>query len=57
LALYKEVQEIYDQGLEVPEDVTLMFSDDNFGTVRRLPTEEEKKRKGGIGVSQQYMTL
>lgn len=37
--------------LSVPNDVTLLFQDDNFGTIRRLPTKEEAKRKGGAGVS------
>jgi hypothetical protein len=51
LALYKEVQEQYEGGrLEVPDDVTLLFADDNFGTIRRLPHQEETKRKGGAGV-------
>jgi hypothetical protein len=50
IALYKEVQEYYENGLEVPEDVTLLFADDNFGTIRRLPTESEQKRKGGAGI-------
>lgn len=51
LALYKEVQEQYDSGrLEVPDDVTLLFADDNFGTIRRLPTGDEVKRSGGAGV-------
>lgn len=52
LALYKEVQEQYDSGrLEVPDDVTLLFSDDNFGTVRRLPRgREEAERRGGAGL-------
>ncbi|KLU85523.1 hypothetical protein MAPG_04546 [Magnaporthiopsis poae ATCC 64411] len=51
LALYKEVQTQFDSGrLGVPEDVTLLFSDDNFGSIRRLPTEEEMKRKGGAGI-------
>ena len=36
--------------LNVPEDVTLLFQDDNFGAIRRLPTLEESKRKGGAGV-------
>lgn len=52
MALYKEVQGYFDAGLEVPEDVTLLFSDDNFGTVRRLPTSEEGKRRGRAGVSE-----
>lgn len=51
LALYKEVQVQYDSGnLDVPEDVTLLFADDNFGSIRRLPREDEKKRKGGAGI-------
>ncbi|KAL8404737.1 hypothetical protein RB594_009561 [Gaeumannomyces avenae] len=51
LALYKEVQTQFDSGrLGVPEDVTLLFSDDNFGSIRRLPTGEEMKRKGGAGI-------
>jgi hypothetical protein len=50
LALYKEVQQQYESGrLEVPDDVTLLFADDNFGTIRRLPHGEESKRKGGAG--------
>lgn len=51
LALYKEVQEQWDSGdLLVPDDVTLLFSDDNFGTVRRLPRDKEGERKGGAGL-------
>ncbi|KAM0230650.1 hypothetical protein ACHAPO_009176 [Fusarium lateritium] len=50
-AIYKEVQSMFETGrLNVPEDVTLLFQDDNFGTIRRLPTTEESKRKGGAGV-------
>ncbi|GJN82072.1 hypothetical protein PLIIFM63780_005609 [Purpureocillium lilacinum] len=49
MALYNEVQKYYDNGLEIPEDVTLLFSDDNFGTLRRLPNEDELKRPGGSG--------
>jgi hypothetical protein len=51
MALYKEVQEYYDDGLKIPDDVTLLFSDDNFGSIRRLPTSDEAKRSGGVGVS------
>ena len=55
LALYKEVQEQYESGkLEVPDDVTLLFADDNFGTIRRLPCGNEKDRKGGAGVCDEY---
>ena len=47
---YKEVQPIYDAGLKVPEDVTLVWSDDNFGYIRRLSSPQERKRPGGAGV-------
>ena len=50
LALYKEVQQLYEDGHEIPDDVTLLFSDDNFGNIRRLPTDDESKRSGGAGV-------
>lgn len=49
-ALYKEVLKFYDLGLRVPEDVTLLLSDDNWGNVRRLPSPEERNRKGGWGM-------
>ncbi|HTN40841.1 MAG TPA: glycosyl hydrolase 115 family protein, partial [Asticcacaulis sp.] len=48
-ALYKEVQDYYDHGMKVPDDVTLLFSDDNWGQIRRLP-EPGKARAGGYGV-------
>lgn len=48
--LYKEVQGYYEKGMRVPDDVTLLWSDDNWGNIRRLPTPEERKRKGGAGV-------
>lgn len=51
MALYKEVLEYYEAGLAIPDDVTLMFPDDNFGNIRRLPTDAERKRTGGLGVS------
>ncbi len=47
---YKEVLDIYRAGLEVPEDVTLMWCDDNYGYVKHFPTEVERTRKGGNGV-------
>ncbi|KAL4883918.1 hypothetical protein BJY04DRAFT_226232 [Aspergillus karnatakaensis] len=50
MALYKEVQEYYDGGLQIPDDITLLFANDNFGTVRRLPSGNERTRKGGAGV-------
>ena len=49
-ALYKEVQDFYDQGMQVPDDVTLLLCDDNWGNVRRLPALGSKKRKGGYGM-------
>lgn len=49
-ALYKEVQDYYDQGMQVPEDVTLLLCDDNWGNIRRVPTAEQLKRKGGFGM-------
>lgn len=50
LSIYKEVLDIYEAGLKVPEDVTLNWPDDNYGYIQRLPTPEERKRKGGSGV-------
>ncbi|MGR6330379.1 glycosyl hydrolase 115 family protein [Sphingomonas sp. XXL09] len=48
-ALYKEVQDYYDRGMRVPDDVTLLFSDDNWGNIRRLPSPGVARR-GGYGV-------
>jgi hypothetical protein len=49
-ALYKEVQEYYERGMRVPDDVTLLWCDDNWGNIRRLPTPAERNRAGGAGV-------
>jgi len=49
-ALYKEVQGYYEKGMRVPDDVTLLWSDDNWGDLRRLPTAEERRRPGGAGI-------
>lgn len=49
-ALYKEVLDYYDAGLRVPDDVTLLLCDDNWGNVRRLPDEKERKHPGGWGM-------
>jgi len=49
-ALYKEVQDYYDQGMRVPDDVTLLLSDDNWGNLRRLPKLNDKQRSGGYGI-------
>jgi len=47
---YKEVLEILESGLQVPEDVTLMWCDDNYGYMTRLSDAEQQKRSGGGGV-------
>lgn len=49
-ALYKEVQDYYDKGMRVPDDVTLLLADDNWGSLRKLPKLDEKKRSGGYGI-------
>jgi hypothetical protein len=47
---YTEVLGLYDAGMKVPDDVILCWPDDNFGFIRRLPTEEERQRPGGSGI-------
>jgi hypothetical protein len=47
---YKEVLADYRAGLQVPDDVTIVFPDDNFGYIRYFPNAQEQKRKGGFGV-------
>lgn len=47
---YKEVLQIMENGLQVPDDVTLMWCDDNYGYMTRLSDEEQQKRSGGAGV-------
>lgn len=47
---YKEVLDIYNAGLKVPGDVTLIWCDDNYGYIRHFPTPEEQARKGGNGI-------
>ncbi len=49
-ALYKEVQDYYDKGMRVPDDVTLLLCDDNWGDIRKLPKSSEKNRPGGYGI-------
>jgi hypothetical protein len=48
--VYKEVLGLYDHGLDLPEDITIMWTDDNYGYTRRLSNEEERARAGGGGV-------
>ncbi|MFT4089548.1 MAG: glycosyl hydrolase 115 family protein [Asticcacaulis sp.] len=50
LTLYKEVQDIYKAGLKVPDDVTLVWPEDNYGYINQLPTAQERARKGGSGI-------
>ncbi|HEY4246725.1 MAG TPA: glycosyl hydrolase 115 family protein [Lacunisphaera sp.] len=47
---YKEVLPLYRGGLRVPDDVTVMFPDDNFGYIRDFPTDSERARRGGFGI-------
>jgi hypothetical protein len=47
---YKESQEYYEKGLKIPDDITILWCDDNWGNIRRLPTAEERKRSGGAGI-------
>jgi hypothetical protein len=49
-ALYKEVQDYYDKGMRVPDDVTLLLCDDNWGNIRRLPKPSDPPRSGGYGI-------
>jgi hypothetical protein len=48
--LYKEVQEYYNAGMRVPDDVTLLWAEDNWGNVRRVPSTAERNRTGGAGI-------
>lgn len=47
---YKEVLDVYDSGLEVPDPVTLIWCDDNYGYIKRLSDEGERRRSGSSGV-------
>ncbi|MEQ9824548.1 MAG: glycosyl hydrolase 115 family protein [Puniceicoccaceae bacterium] len=47
---YKEVLELYQNGLDVPDEVTLIWPDDNHGYIRHFPTEQEQLRTGGSGI-------
>lgn len=50
LTVYKEVLDLYKNGLVVPDDMTLVWTDDNYGYIRALSNAEEQKRAGGGGV-------
>jgi hypothetical protein len=47
---YKETQEYYDKGAKIPDDITILWCDENWGNIWRLPTEKERKRPGGAGI-------
>lgn len=47
---YKEVLELYNNGVQVPDDITLIWPDDNHGNMRQLPTDAERRRTGGNGI-------
>lgn len=47
---YKEVLDVYNEGLELPDDVTIIWSDDNYGYMKRLSSAREQKRSGRAGV-------
>ncbi len=47
---YKEVLKYYQSGLELPDDISLVWTDDNYGYIRQLSSPQEQKRAGGAGV-------
>ncbi len=47
---YKEVLTLYENGLSLPEDITIVWANDNYGYIRRLPDSDEQKRTGGAGI-------
>ncbi|MGC4104279.1 glycosyl hydrolase 115 family protein [Ferruginibacter sp.] len=47
---YKEVLSLYRRGLKLPDDITIIWPDDNYGYIRQLPDDTEQKRSGGNGV-------
>ncbi len=47
---YKETMALYERGLKVPDDITLVWVDDNYGYIRRLSSPQEQQRSGGAGV-------
>lgn len=47
---YKEVLDIYESGMKLPEDITIVWPDDNYGYIKKLSNTKEQQRKGGAGV-------
>ena len=54
---YKETLDVYELGLQVPEDVILVWPDDNYGYLKRVSNPEEQKRSGGSGVYYHFSYL
>ena len=54
---YSEILGVYNQGLEIPDDVTICWPDDNFGNIRQLPDKNERQRSGGSGVYYHFQWL
>ena len=50
LTLFKEMQYYYDKGMRVPDDVTILFANDNWGNIRYLPPMDAPERRGGWGM-------
>ncbi len=54
---YTEVLNLYNEGLKIPDDITICWPDDNFGNIRQLPNEAEQKRSGGSGIYYHFQWL
>jgi len=57
LITYTEVLGLYNEGLEVPDDVIICWPDDNFGNIRQLPNKKEQQRSGGSGIYYHFQWL
>jgi hypothetical protein len=57
LIAYTEVLGLYNEGLKVPDDVTICWPDDNFGNIRQLPNAKEQQRSGGSGIYYHFQWL
>ncbi len=49
-AIYKEMQDYWDKGTRVAEDITILFCDDNWGNIKSLPKKSDLERSGGFGI-------
>jgi len=57
ILLYSEILGVYNEGLDLPEDITICWPDDNFGNIRQLPNAEEQQRSGGSGIYYHFQWL